>query len=59
MIITQIQIIAKEKLEKIFERFYRTDDARNSESGGSGLGLSIAKSDNKHTLDDYYHFFIL
>jgi signal transduction histidine kinase len=27
----------------IFERFYRSDVARNSESGGSGLGLSIAK----------------
>lgn len=27
----------------IFERFYRSDEARNSESGGAGLGLSIAK----------------
>ncbi len=27
----------------IFERFYRSDDARNSQTGGSGLGLSIAK----------------
>ena len=27
----------------IFERFYRSDEARNSETGGSGLGLSIAK----------------
>ena len=27
----------------IFERFYRSDEARNGETGGSGLGLSIAK----------------
>lgn len=27
----------------IFDRFYRSDEARNGETGGSGLGLSIAK----------------
>lgn len=30
-------------VEHIFERFYRADDTRTSSTGGSGLGLSIAK----------------
>ncbi|MGL6107057.1 sensor histidine kinase [Romboutsia sp.] len=36
--------IAHEHLEKIFERFYRVDDSRIRETGGYGLGLSIARS---------------
>lgn len=28
----------------LFERFYRPDSSRNSETGGSGIGLSLAKS---------------
>lgn len=35
--------ISKEKISKIFEKFYRLDSARTSRTGGSGLGLSIAK----------------
>ncbi len=35
--------MSEHDIRHIFERFYRAEGARNSEAGGSGLGLSIAK----------------
>ena len=41
---TTIQPVEEDKLSHFFDRFYRSDQSRNSQTGGYGLGLSIARS---------------
>lgn len=36
--------VSREQLKYVFDRFYRTDTSRNSETGGHGIGLSVAKA---------------
>ena len=38
------QPLSQDQLAHLFDRFYRTDESRNRESGGYGIGLSVAKA---------------
>lgn len=38
------EALTKEKLNKLFDRFYRADASRARETGGYGIGLSVARS---------------
>lgn len=39
-----VEEISKGRQDILFERFYRRDSSRNSQSGGYGIGLSVAKA---------------
>ncbi|MBR3057271.1 MAG: HAMP domain-containing histidine kinase [Clostridiales bacterium] len=36
------EVISEESVKHLFDRFYRTDTSRNSQTGGYGIGLSMA-----------------
>ncbi len=41
---TTEEVVDKMTLEHMFDRFYRAEQSRNSEKGGYGIGLSVAKA---------------
>ncbi|MBQ8182744.1 MAG: HAMP domain-containing histidine kinase [Clostridia bacterium] len=41
---TTAQPVNGKELQYVFDRFYRSDPSRNSETGGHGIGLSVAKA---------------
>ncbi|MCL1855295.1 MAG: HAMP domain-containing histidine kinase [Clostridia bacterium] len=43
VVFTNAGSLSKDKLTAVFEKFYRLDSARSSDTGGAGLGLAIAK----------------
>lgn len=44
MVCNTAEQLSPESLPHLFDRFYRADESRNSETGGYGIGLSIARA---------------
>lgn len=40
----EVEHMPEDNLDKLFERFYRDDSSRSSQTGGSGVGLSVVRS---------------
>lgn len=45
--------IKEEDLERIWKRFYKVDESRNRNSGGSGIGLSFVRAVMNNYNNDY------
>ena len=45
--------ISKENLSRIWNRFFKADEARNRDDGGSGIGLSIVRAIMNNYGNDY------
>ena len=45
--------ISEENIPRVWNRFYKIDEARNREDGGSGIGLSIVKAIMNNYESDY------
>ena len=45
--------IPEEYLDKIWTRFYKIDESRNRQDGGTGIGLSFVKAVMNNYKDDY------
>jgi len=39
-----VDVSAKSEIERVFEPFYRVEESRNRETGGTGLGLAVVRS---------------